>query len=339
MIRRCLSLLAIAAFCITPSLAQRSSNGPANSVEVVINVAFDDNNEIPKMCRVQLLTSARMPVAEVFLNDRGQANFRVSSGSYMVQTNAQDAESGEATFVVNPRETMHNEWVRIKRKPINGVAVTSTEGSISTAALNIPDKAKKEFEKGVSASGKQDLRAATEHFTKAAELYPQFGMAFVNLGAIAMQEGNSAEGQRYFEAAIKADPQLPNGYVSLARVRVLQQSYDEADTLLVKALSVRPLDPEPLTILATSQLRSGKLDQAIASAKKVHSLPHERFAVVHLLAADALVKQHRLEAAEDEYRVYLKEQPMSPHAESVRAQLQSLERQTKGAPPPDHYRQ
>jgi Tfp pilus assembly protein PilF len=220
---------------------------------------------------------------------------------------------------------MHNEWVRVKRKPVSGVVPTSTDGSVSQATLNIPDKARKEFDKGVSSSGKQDFLAANQHFTKATEIYPQYGLAFVNLGAVAMQEGNSAAGEHYFEQAIHADPQLPNGYTSLARVRIMQQQYDEADTLLAKALSIRPLDPEPLTMLATSELRSGKYPEAIANAKKVHSLPHEHFAVVHILAAEALGKQHQPDQAAEEYRLYLKEQPLSPHADSIRAAIQNLE--------------
>ena len=339
MFLRCLLVFTIAIAAAPTLHAQRTQSGGNNSTEIVINVAFDDNNEVPKMCRIQLLTNARMPVAEAFANDRGQATFHASSGSYMVQALSSDSETAELSFVVNPRETLHNEWIRVKRKLPNGNQPTSTAGSISQAALNVPDKAKKEFDKGLSASEKQDLRGATEHFAKATEIYPQYGMAFVNLGAIAMQEGNSAEGQRYFEQAIKADPQLPNAYTSLARIKILQQNYDEADSLLGKALTIRPLDPEPLTMLATSQLRSGKLDQAISNSRKVHSVPHDRFSVVHLLAADALVKQHQLLAAEDEYRLYLKEQPMSPHANSVRAQLESLERQTGTPTTSEHYRE
>ena len=267
MLRRCLSALAVAAILASPAYAQRNQQGNVSSVELVLNVAFDDNNEVPKMCRVQLLTSARMPMAEAFANDRGQATFHVSSGSYMVQALSLEAETGEITFVVNSRETMHNEWLRLKRKPVNGGVPTSTDGSVSQSTLNIPDKARKEFDRGVSSSEKQDFLAAIQHFTKAIEIYPQYGLAFANLGAVAMQEGNSAAGEHYFEQAIHADPQLPNGYTSLARIRILQQKYDEADTLLAKALSIRPLDPEPLTMLATSELRSGKFPEAIANAK------------------------------------------------------------------------
>src|SRR3954469_483414 len=129
--RLSLAFLALTLSLTTAAHSQRSQQGGSNSVEVVVNVAYDDNNEVPKMCRVQLLTSARMPVAEAFANDRGQANFRVSAGSYMVQVLSMEAETGEITFVVNPRESTHSEWVRLKRKPVNGTVPTSTDGSVS----------------------------------------------------------------------------------------------------------------------------------------------------------------------------------------------------------------
>src|SRR5205823_2509674 len=175
----------------------------------------------------------------------------------------------------------------------------------------------KEFDKGVTASAKQDLPGAGQHFMKATEIYPQYALAFVNLGAIAMQQGNNGEGEHFFEQAIHADPQLPMGYTSLARVKILQEKYAEADSLLEKALTIRPLDPEPLTMLATSQFRSGKYPEAIVTARKVHSVPHEHYAVVHILAAEALAKQNQPDIAADEYRLFLKEFPESPHAESV----------------------
>src|SRR4051812_13777883 len=139
MIRRSLAVFAVVAMLAGSAHAQRQEQ--VTTTEVVVSVVFDDNNEAPKMCRVQLLTSARMPVAEQFANDRGQATFRVTAGNYLVQTVSMDSEPGEATFTVSPRQSFHTEFLRLKHKPANGGNASSNEGSISTAVLNIPDKA------------------------------------------------------------------------------------------------------------------------------------------------------------------------------------------------------
>src|SRR5258706_11380225 len=66
MIRRSLALLAILAICATSLSAQRQQQQQQTVAELVINVTYDDNNEAPKMCRVQLLTSSRMPISDQF---------------------------------------------------------------------------------------------------------------------------------------------------------------------------------------------------------------------------------------------------------------------------------
>lgn len=326
MIRRIFLLPAFVSLCCIATHAQRPSQQqqPTSQTELTVYVSYDDDNTVPQMCRVQLQTGSRMPVADSFANDRGQVTFHVGQGSYRIVAILNGREVGDVSFAVNPRENVHQEYIRFKHQPAEG-AGNSTEGSVSAAALNIPDKAKKEFDKGVSASEKQDLDGASRHFGKAIEIYPQYSMALVNLGVISIKQGHVDDGQALFERAIKADPQLPNGYTNLARLCILQANYPEAETLLAKALTIRPLDPEPLTMLATSQMRSGEYDQAIVTSKKAHSVPHERYAVIHIVAAEAFMQLHQPDRAADEYRLFLKEFPASPNADEVRATLHSLE--------------
>jgi len=329
MIRRLFLLAAIVTLCFASAHGQRSQQQQITTfTEVSIYVSYDDDNTVPQMCRVQLQTGARMPVSDTFANDRGQATFRVSPGSYRAVALLNGREVGDVSFAVNPRENVHQEYIRFRHQTSDATA-SSSEGSVSANTLNIPDKAKKEFDKGISASEKQDMDAANQHFSKAIEIYPQYSMALVNLGVISIKQGHVDEGQTFFERAIKADPQLPNGYTNLARLRILQANYPEAETLLAKALTIRPLDPEPLTMLATSELRSGQYDRAVGTVKKAHSVPHERYAVIHIIAAEAFVELRQLDLAADEYRLFLKEFPSSPNAGSVRAALQSLEDHAK----------
>ncbi len=325
MIRRCSILLL--GICVSLPLSAQRSQQQQSGAEVIVTVTFDDNHQVPQMTRVVLMTSARMPAGEQFANDRGQASFRVSSGSYIVQATSLEGEPVESSFAIQPREAVHSEYLLMKRKAAKNS--DSKDGSISAAELNIPDKARKEFDKGLSAFDKEDFPTARQHFTKAVELYPKYALALVNLGVIEMKQGKASQGENYFEKAIQADPQLPNGYTSLARVKILQQKYDSADALLGKALSIRPLDAEPLTMLATSQSREGKYDEALTTARKVHSVPHERFAVVHIIAAESLLQLHQPDQAADEYRLFLKEFPTSPDANSVRAELRTIEHQSQ----------
>jgi len=329
MFHRRMVLIALPAFVCIGTIAQRQQSD--TRADVYINVTYENDRPAAQLYRVQLLSSGRMPLSDQFTNDRGQVAFHgIGTGSYQVVVTGTDIEPAELNFSVNPRETTRIEYVRVKRKPDPNVSPGgSGQETISAAALNIPNKAHKEFDKGLAANAKQDLAGARQHFARAVEIYPQYSLALVNLGVISMLEGDNHEGERFFQEAIQADPQIPNGYTCLARVKILQSKYDEADALLNKALSIRPLDPEPLAMLVSSQLRAGKYAEAIANAKKVHSVPHEHYTVVHLLAAQALMQEHLPDMAADEYRLFLKESPDGPRAVSARAALQSIEARTK----------
>jgi tetratricopeptide (TPR) repeat protein len=321
-------LVSLLCFCL-PLKAQQQQQMETRA-DLYVNVAYEDERPAAQFYRVQLFTGGRMPMGEQFTNDRGQVIFHgLGAGSYMVSVRGTDIETAETTFAVNARESMHWEYIRVRRKPSDGNGTSSTQGSISAAALNVPPKALKEFDKGLAAFNKQDFPEARERFTKATEIYPQYAMAYLNLGVIATKENNMEEGQRCFQRAIQADPQNPSGYTYLARIDIMNSKYLEAESLLAKAVSITPLDPEVLTILATSQLRSGNLDEAVINAKKVHTVPHQQYAIAHLVAAEALMKQHLPDMAADEFRLFLKESPDGPNAVSARAALQSIESRMK----------
>lgn len=311
-----------------PLIAQRQQQQETHA-DVYVNVAYENDHPVGMQYRVQLLTNGRMPMGEQFTNDRGQVIFRgLSVGSYQLIVLGVDIENTELGFSIGPHESMHTEFIRVKLKSATAKP-SSNQGTVSSASLNIPDRARKEFDKGLAAFAKQDLVTAREHFAKAVEIYPQYSAALLNLGVIAMRQQDPAAGQHYFEEAIKADPQNAGAYTYLARVDIMNAKYDDAETLLTKSLSLTPLDPEPLTMMATSQLRSGKFADAVASAEKVHTVPHEHYAIAHLVAAEALIKEQRSDLAADQFRLYLKESPTGANAESARAALQSIENRTK----------
>ena len=91
--------------------------------------------------------------------------------------------------------------------------------------------------------------------------------------------------------------------------------------------SVEPTNVVALLLLANIQLQNGKLDECIANARKVHSQPHEHYAVVHFLAARAFEAKGVPADAIVEYKTFLKESPDGPSAQRARAALEALQNQ------------
>jgi tetratricopeptide (TPR) repeat protein len=320
-----------AAFVLLNSADAQNRNPDLNvsrPSDVEVRLSFENDRPAPGQIRVQLLTITGSTVAEQYTRDQAQVSFHnVSPGNYRLRASGIDIEDAEVTITVEPRLTRF-EYLQVKPRK-SADQQTSTMGSISSAELNIPDKARKEFDKGVSSMTKSDIDEARKHFSKAAEIYPQYAAAFNNLGVLAMKSGDSEAGKGFFETAVKADSSNANAYLNLARCLIMQDKIQEAEQMLVKASSLNPNDAESLTLLAKAQLMTGELDMAIVNAHKVHSLEHQRFAIAHLVAASAYEKKNQMDEAIAEYKLFLKESPDSPKAANVRAALQTLENRVK----------
>ncbi|MCU1307734.1 MAG: repeat protein [Acidobacteriaceae bacterium] len=315
------------------SIAQ-VANAPGSTglrpADVEVRITYENERPADGQIRVDLLASGGAIVAQQFTRDQGQVTFHsVFPGNYRLRVSGIDIEdNSETTFAVESRESVHFETVRVKTKKTDAQQ-SSNQGNISAAVLNIPDKARKEFEKGVSSMSKNDMPEAQKHFSKATEIYPQYAGAYNNLGVIAMKSGSPDDGKKLFEQAVRADANNAGAYVNLARCLVMKNNFSEALPLLEKASALSPMDPEALTLLANAQLSSHQLDVALANARKVHTMEHQRFTLSHLIAARVLVLQDKLDEAAAEYRTFLKESPESPKADNVRAAIESIEKRQK----------
>lgn len=297
-----------------------------------VQILYENDHPVEGKDRYQvhLLSSRSVPIANQATDDRGEAIFySIGEGTYHVNVTGANIDAVEIQFNIFRGENSHMEFVHIRLKGGAIQQTGSTQGSVSSAALNIPDSARKEFDKGMTELEKQNFSAAQQRLSHATEIYPQYSLAFVNLGIIAMKQNHQDEGRHYFERAIAADPQEPAAYVHLAKLDIMKKKYSDAEPLLTKAISITPLNPEALMMLAASELYQGKLDEAIENAKRVHGVPHQQYAVAHLLAAQAYTQKDQMDRAADEYRLFLQESPNSASAAQARAALQSIENKAK----------
>ena len=80
-----------------------------------------------------------------------------------------------------------------------------------------------------------------------------------------------------------------------------------------------------LLMMANCELITGQNESAIAYARKIHQLPHEKFAASHLVAARALEASHHPDQAIEEYRILLQEAPSSEFAHDAQEALARLQ--------------
>jgi tetratricopeptide (TPR) repeat protein len=306
-------------FAIAAAAGQRSGN------DLVVKVTYTDGRAVVEQTRVQLLSTAGVPLAELATRGQGEVRFHgVGFGAFRIRVSGPDIEEKTSeSFNIDPRDNTHMEFLTVIRKP---GAVSLAQGSISAPQLNIPDRAASEFEKGLKALKKQDLDEAEKRFSRAAELYPQYAAAINHLGIIAMQRGQLREGQTLFLKALAVDPQYAASYLNLAKIRIGEKKYGEAAQLLSKAAALEPANGETLAVLTMAEYESNQLPDAVAHARQVHALSdHQKYAFTHFIAGKALEAQKQPNEALQEYRLFLKEAPESPTAAKAKAAIVNLE--------------
>jgi predicted Zn-dependent protease len=101
--------------------------------------------------------------------------------------------------------------------------------------------------------------------------------------------------------------------------------YKDAEPYLLRSAADQPQSAQILTILANTELQNGETDLALTNARKVPSLPdHKKFAISHLIVAQALTGKNQDGDIAKEYEEYLKDAPDSPLAPRVKDALAKL---------------
>jgi len=329
--RRTLVVVVTVLGLLVPGFAQRRSSGPTTNqnrtVDLNVRVNLPNDRPADKGLEVSLMAPHGGIVQQSFTDDIGAASFRgISPGRYRLRITCLNIEPTDLPqFEINNMETVHYEYVHVTPKDDGTNNNAQGGGMISAAELNIPDKAKKEFDRGLESMQKSENDKALEHFEKATAIYPQYAMAYNNIGVLQIKEGRIPQARQAFETAVSVNPKLAGGYLNLARLSLNDNKYTEADQLIGKALTVEPSRVEAMALAAQTKLMMGDLDGAYAFAKKVHSQPdHKSYSAVHLIAAQVLQKKNQPDQAMAEYKMFLTETPDSPTAPRVRDAMARL---------------
>jgi tetratricopeptide (TPR) repeat protein len=270
-------------------------------------------------------------VQQSFTDDNGNISFHnLSPGLYRLRVEGVEVETTNGNpFELSALENTHYEYLHVQPKEDEKSAPSGSGGAgggmISAADLNIPDKAKKEFEKGTVALQKNETASALEHFEKATRDYPPYSDAYNNIGVVQMRLNHPAEARQAFETAVNVNPKAAGGYVNLARMDLGSKDYAKADELLTKALMLEPNRLDAMVLDAQTKLMLHDPDAVIALTKKVHTIPeHKDFAAIHLICGKAFEQKRQADEAIAEYRLFLTESPQSPTAPKVRDDIARL---------------
>jgi tetratricopeptide (TPR) repeat protein len=307
--------------------AQRSGTNREDLHDLFVRVVLSNERPAPDHLRVELLNSTGDLLGQALTGGDGQVQFTMlRSGNYRLRVrDARIKDAVSEMFTINWGESTYHETVYVE--PVDtGTPNSPGSGTASALELDVPSKAKKEFNKGNEALDRRNWPEARKHLEKAIELYPKYVSAYNNLGLVWMKSGEPTKAREAFEKAVTLDSSFSQAYLNLGRIANAEHRYTQAEEYFNKALAGKPLDPDALFLLAYAELMSGKFDQVIANVRKLHSLPHERYAIAHYLCAQAFQAKKLNAEAVTEYQTYVRESPNGDLVGKARAALAALSR-------------
>ena len=148
------------------------------------------------------------------------------------------------------------------------------EGSTVTASsLKAPEPARKAFGKGVNAMDEEKWESAQKNFQKAVEIYPDYAVAWSDLGEVLRRQSKGVDARAAFEKALAADPKYIKPYVQLTILNLDEKRPQDAAVVSGKAVAMNPLEfPELYFFNAVANFTLTHFDVAEISARRATEL-------------------------------------------------------------------
>lgn len=215
-------------------------------------------------------------------------------------------------------------------RPLGGTQ-SGGGGSISVTSFQVPDKARKEYEKALKFSESNDRKRAQEHLLKAVEIYPKYAVAWVTLGELHQQSDNLDDAKAAFERAQQADPNYVSPYLHLAYFAAKDKKWEDVFHLSEQAIRLDPVDyPDSYFLNAVANYNLHHLPEARRSALKAAEMDKlNHIPRIHYLLAAIYEASGERESAVAQLNEYLKLEPNTPESASARQRLDKLNRQSE----------
>jgi len=200
--------------------------------------------------------------------------------------------------------------------------------TISANTAQAPDGAQKNYGKGLDEKKKGNLDSAQQEFRKAVDAYPQYAVAWLELGRVQIQKKDIASARQSFHQSIAADAKLIGPYQELAQLAAREKQWQEvADTTdqLLKLNSVN--FPEFWFYNCVSKYQLGNLDAAEYSALQGVKIDTEhRVPKMEYVLGTILEQKHDYIGAAQHLHNYLILLPNGPDAAEAKKKLDEVEK-------------
>jgi len=326
MMRRVMVIL-LTSFLIPCMYAQSGSGSQDRTGSIRVRVTLGDARSCNIRATVSLVSTAGAHIAEDLTNSDCEVYFvNVASGSYRVSVSGAGIENSDSgRFNLDSRARQDLE-INIPHTREAQHGTTGLAGPLVAAVdLNIPEGARKEFDKANQFVAKGNWHKAIERLNKAITIYPSYAEAYNNLGVVYGRLGDRARNLEALQKAVSLNDHFAPAYLNLARMAIADGDLVQTEVLLDKAVAIEPTNSQMLVLLANTELLNHHYDQALTNCRKAHSSAQGPHAVAHYVAARVFEYENRPTDAVAELQIFLSEEQRGPRADIARKEMNTLQ--------------
>lgn len=288
-------------------------------------------NPPPNPVRVTLTLSGRR-LYETFTDLSGRFSFSgLAKGIYEINAEGDgttfettSARAEVVSFGSAPQMFTQNVQLRLKKG-----AGESRAGVVSAEEFDadVPEAARAQYRKGAGQAIDDKPAEAIKHFEAAVRAHPKFYAAHLALGEQQNKLRRYDEAIAAYRSAGELKPERADPYVGIGIALVNLKRFDEAIKLLRRLVELDQNLAAPYLSLGYAEMMIG--DYRPAEEHLLRAIELGSPAVARVYLANVYEQLDEPAKAVEHLQAYLKQNPQTPNAESVRGAVEKLRKKLK----------
>lgn len=209
-------------------------------------------------------------------------------------------------------------------------AAHAKAGVVNAALAEVPEKARKLFDKGVEEARAGETAKAAESLKDAIALHPDFPLALNELGVQYLKLGQTARAVEALKSAVKLTPDAYGPRLNLGIALLEAKQFAEAETQLREALKRNSSLPTAHMYLGVCFLRMNRYEEAEKELLAAIEGSGNQLGLAQYYLGGIYWKKHEYPKAVAALEDYLRLTPNAHDADRVRATIKDLRSRSAG---------
>ena len=333
-------MLAMILSSYTVSHAQRNGVNSTGTVgnEVIQGRIYFPRGHDSAMRPVVKLQSDSSAELTTVANEDGSFSFtRLRPDSYTIIVNGGDEyENAFETVTVGSAGTVPGQGnlsqlamsviyqVQIYLQPKKAHALDSNAGATAAALKNVPKPARDLFNKGMESARTGESKKAIEQFKEAISQFPDFEVAYNEMGVQYLKLGQADKAAEAFSEAVKLGPEQFVARLNYGIALLNLKKFAESEKQLRQALQKDAKAPTGHYYVALALMNQHEFEAAEAEFKISITNSNDRIATAHKYLGGIYWRNKQYKRAADELTRYIELDPKAPDAGKIRDTIKDL---------------